>query len=75
MKTLPYEKQLELVQKLGEIAEELGWQIAMIDSDEEVVTGLILGTEQFISDITQVTGDLDVLEFDEAIKKEKKEIH
>lgn len=71
---LSLDRQLELITQLSEIVEELGWQIAM-DSETEIVTGLIIGDEEFISN---VAGNIESIDFDLMTfdgKKDKKEVH
>ena len=59
MKTeLSTERQQELIQALTEIVEELGWIIGIpiVESEEDSVHGLIVGTEQFVMDAVESTG-------------------
>lgn len=50
-------REMELIQSLADICEELGWIIA-IPSQDELVPGLIIGSEEFVADVIQtVYGD------------------
>lgn len=45
-------KQQELIQKLAELVNELGWVIGLPDN-EEMVSGLIVGTEDFVREVVE----------------------
>lgn len=46
--------QIELINQLAEICEKLGWAIGVpADDDTEMVSGLIVGTEEFINSVIQ----------------------
>lgn len=45
-------KQIELIEKLAEICEELSWVIAIPDGQK--VPGLIIGTENFVTDVVEI---------------------
>lgn len=61
------QRQYELVEIISEAAEELGWIIAIPQEadNDELVQGLILGTEEFITNIVAESGvQTEVIEFD-----------
>ena len=75
-------RKYELIQELSDIVAELGWNIAIQD-DEELVDGLIIGTEEYILNVLNNptygmvdlggVGDVfEILEFDENSEKAKK---
>lgn len=60
-------RQQELVEIIAEAAEELGWIIAIPQEGdgEELVQGLILGTEEFITNlVAQTEMQTEIIEFD-----------
>ncbi len=81
MKTeLSTERQQELIQALTEIVEELGWIIGIpiVESEEDNVHGLIVGTEQFVMDAVESTGmEVEKIESieDSNDKKNKTNLH
>lgn len=81
MKTeLSTERQQELIQALTEIVEELGWIIGIpiVESEEDSVHGLIVGTEQFVMDAVESTGmEVEKIESieDSNDKKNKTNLH
>lgn len=61
------QRQYELIEQITEAAEELGWIIAIPQDEEsdELVQGLIMGTEEFITNIvSQAEIQTEVVEFD-----------
>ena len=61
------QRQYELVEIISEAAEELGWIIAIPQEgdNDELVQGLLLGTEEFITNIVAQTDmQSEVIEFD-----------
>lgn len=61
------QRQYELVEMISECAEELGWIIALPQEgdNDELVSGLIMGTEEFITNIVaQSNLQTEVIEFD-----------
>ena len=61
------QRQYELVEIISDAAEELGWIIAIPQEgdNDELVQGLILGTEEFITNIVAQTDmQTEVIEFD-----------
>lgn len=61
------QRQYELIEQITEAAEELGWVIAIPQDEEsdELVQGLIMGTEEFITNIVAQTEiQTEVVEFD-----------
>lgn len=76
--------QKELIDKLAEICEELGWSIGVpADDDTAPVDGLIVGTEEFIMGIVEsINGEsLEVFskessesEFSEPVLLDKKKL-
>jgi len=61
------QRQHELVEIIAEAAEELGWIIAIPQEgdNEELVQGIIIGTEEFITNIVAQTDmQSEVIEFD-----------
>jgi hypothetical protein len=77
---LSTERQQELIQALTEIVEELGWIIGIpiVESEEDNVHGLIVGTEQFVMDAVESTGmEVEKIESieDSNDKKNKTNLH
>jgi hypothetical protein len=77
---LSTERQQELIQALTEIVEELGWIIGIpiVESEEDSVHGLIVGTEQFVMDAVESTGmEVEKIESieDSNDKKNKTNLH
>lgn len=77
---LSTERQQELIQALAEIVEELGWIIGIpiVESEEDNVSGLIVGTEQFVMDVVESTGmEVEKIESieDSNDKKNKTNLH
>jgi hypothetical protein len=71
------EKQKELIEDLAAIVEELGWIIAIpqVEGDETSVNGLIIGTEEFLSNVlAQVETEAEVVEFDTDPKTNTKKL-
>ena len=58
MKKPSPEKQMELINTLGEICQELGWVIGVPEhEDPSTVPGLIIGKEDFVYELAAVYGD------------------
>ena len=77
---LSTQRQQELIQALTEIVEELGWIIGIpiVESEEDNVHGLIVGTEQFVMDAVESTGmEVEKIESieDNYDKKNKTNLH
>jgi hypothetical protein len=70
------ERQRALVEELGSIAAELGWLIAIPASEDNMTTGIIIGTQDFLVDIL---GDniesYDVMSIDETGLDPKEGLH
>ncbi len=74
------ERQKVLIEALAEIVEELGWVIGIpiVESDEDQVHGLIIGTEQFVVTAVESTGiEVEKIESIEGLddKKDKTNLH
>ncbi len=52
------DEQYELIQQLAEIVDRLGWVIGIpLDAENgDKVSGLIIGTEAFVTDVASVAG-------------------
>lgn len=60
-------RQHELIEIIAEAAEELGWIIAIPQEgdNDELVQGLLMGTEEFITNVVAQTDmQSEVIEFD-----------